>query len=364
MENKIKTVLCIVTLAMMVVAFSVPHIAYAATPLQITVNQVFTTPDGTFTYRLKPLATGNPMPAGSTADGYTFTITGTRSVAFELSGFAIDGLYRYDIFQVITGEKLGYTYDKRVYMVEVYVESLQDIHVIAYNQDGTKAAAITFVNAYGALPSDPGLMVDPPVRKTVFGNPGRDNIFTFKLEAKNPANPMPPGSSNGAKTLQVTGSGKGEFGVWSYSKAGTYFYTVSEINTGEAGYTYDTAIYTITDIVEDRNGQLVLTRVVTNDTNKLVTSLIYNNYYSPALATSAPATSAPATVIRAPVETDDPSPFGKPDDPQNPYSGLPKTGDDANTILFYGMFALGGLVSLGALTCLFTGGKRERGAYS
>jgi pilin isopeptide linkage protein len=123
-------------------------------------------------------------------------------------------------------------------------------------------------------------MYDPPVKKTVFGIPNYNATFTFKLQAQDSSYPMPPGSTNGTKTIRITGSGSGSFGVWSYERTGTYYYTVYEVNDMINGYTYDTAAYIITDMVKEENGALVLTRIVTNSINKPVMSLIFNNYYT------------------------------------------------------------------------------------
>ena len=93
---------------------------------------------------------------------------------------------------------------------------------------------------------------------------------------------MPEGSENGVKTITITGSGQKEFGTWSYYEAGTYSYIVSEINTGEAGYTYDTTIYTITDTVTAVEGQLIVeTRVVMGDMGEMSAMSFTNAYRAP-----------------------------------------------------------------------------------
>lgn len=97
---------------------------------------------------------------------------------------------------------------------------------------------------------------DPPVKKTISGTPSEDGTFTFKLEAENKSNPMPDGSNDGVKLMTIMGAGEEDFGTWSYTEFGSYHYTVSEANNDESGYTYDTTVYTITDIVTDVGGQL------------------------------------------------------------------------------------------------------------
>ena len=330
--------------------------AAGAETLALTVEQVFTTSsaavDDTFRYRLVALNSGNPMPAGSTAAGYEFTISGSQSVNTGLITYVNAGLYRYTLGQVVTAARSGYSYDDEVYTIEVRVSNdgsggLQ-ASVVIYEQGGFKADHIDFENSYqaddvnptptptptptpgptptptpttGPTPtptpspsptpspgpsstqrpggnpgsggnnpsptstpkgvlSDPSLMLDPPVRKVVFGNPKRDAKFTFQLKAQNPAQPMPAGSENGVKTLTIKGSGEEEFGTWAYTEAGTYFYTVSEVNTGEEGYTYDAMVYTITDTVRVSDGRLIVDRELSKNSDQQADVFLFINRYS------------------------------------------------------------------------------------
>ena len=256
----------------------------AGNTFKFTVGQVFTSSsgpaDGAFTYRLRPLGQDNPMPAGSNAETHTFTITGTRDAEIELVGFSRPGVFRYELSQANGVEKPGYTYDKRAYTIEVYMDAEFNSELIVLNTDGTKTAIIEFENGYRASPSDPALMVDPPVRKIVSGAPAANSVFTFELKAGNASWPMPAGSVNGVKTLTIEGSGVKDFGTWIYYNTGVYTYTVYEVNAAERGYTYDTEVYTITDTVTDANGQLVNSRVVRNSANVQVETMAFVNQYS------------------------------------------------------------------------------------
>ncbi|MCL2300989.1 MAG: hypothetical protein FWC27_12675 [Firmicutes bacterium] len=326
LKTKKRRLLCAAILLVAALAAGASVSARAAdNPLMLTVRQVFVaaspSADDTFTYRLRPLDAGSPMPAGSTAEGYTFTIAGTGSTKLGPLAFSRSGGFRYEIFQ-IPGGKPGYTYDKRKYIIEVYAGAASNVELIVLNTDGAKAEAVEFRNTYGALPSDPALMEDPPVKKTVSGNPGRSSVFTFTLTARDASDPMPEGSVNGVKTIQITGSGEGNFGTWRYDKAGTYYYTAAEANTGEAGYTYDTAVYHITDTVTERGGLLVASRVVANGLNKPVTALTFINKYS----------------------------AGK---------DGPKTGDDMSKTFYTILFAAGCVSATCAAVYLIASGKRK-----
>jgi len=313
-------------------AAAAPLAAHAAdNPLRFMVKQVFTTSsasvDGTFTYRLKALGPDHPMPAGSTAEGHTFTITGNSGAETGPLSYNKQGVYRYELVQVIGIEKPGYTYDKRVYTLEVYVDAALKAELVVRNQDGTKADEIKFENAYHVLPSDPSLMTDPLVMKTVSGNPGSAGTFQFKLAAGDISYPMPAGSTNGTKTIQIVGSGEGRFGTWSYREEGVYYYSVYEVNAGESGYTYDTTVYTVTDTVKAENGRLAVARIVTNSMNKPVAEFAFINVYK-----------------------------GGSVDPGKPG---PITGDDRSIALYVALLALGVILIIGAVGYLSRGRRQH-----
>jgi pilin isopeptide linkage protein len=287
-KTKVKNILHTVTTFAVILIILIPVTAVtvfaAYNSFRFTVYQTFTTSSAsaysTFTYRLRPLETGNPMPAGSNSDGYTFTLTGNSSIEIGPLNCSQRGVYRYELFQVIGTRNPGYIYDSQIYTIEVHVDMSLNVKIIVLNKNGAKEEYIKFENRYNLLPTNPDLMFDIPVRKTVFGLPSYNSIFTFRLQAQNISNSMPSGSINGIKNIQITGSGSESFGVWSYDKAGTYYYTVYEVNSGERGYSYDTEVYTITDMVKEMDGELILSRIVTNGNNKQVMSLTFINNYN------------------------------------------------------------------------------------
>jgi len=292
-----------------------------------TVEQVFTTTSqaaaSSFTYRLAAQQADSPMPAGSTAAGFTFAIDDNGSAQVGPFVDAAPGLYRYELFQLVETERPGYVYDRRVYHVELHVAADRAMQILAYNADGTKAEQLVFENSYAPLPSDPGLMPDTTVHKTVIGSPDKPAEFTFLLSARDAAQPMPPNSANGEKAIRITGTGKATFGTWSYSDAGTYYYTVYELNGGAGGYAYDTAVYMITDTVTDAGGQLALARVVTNGANKPVSDLSFINTF---------------------------------------YKGEgPKTADSFDPAWAITMLVAGGALSIGAIVYLAASRKRRGG---
>ena len=341
MKVRGKGAIFLIMMIVMLVVTSVPLTSYAAAnPLDITVKQAFATSsagaDATFTYQLKPLESGNPLPAGSAADGYLFDITGTAATDIELPVYGQQGIYRYELLQVINAEKPGYTYDRRVYTIEIYADTAQSAEVIVYNQQGEKEGSIEFQNSYHILPSDPALMTDPLITKTVSGHPGHPSTFEFKLVAEDAFCPMPAGSVNGVKTIKITGSGQSELGTWSYDKADTYYYTVYEVNTGISGYTYDTTVYTITDTVKEENGQCIVARIVTNDLKKPVATCAFTNTFN--------GNKGPASVLINQLSQ------GK---------GLPKTGDNLRFASYITLCALGVVLAAGMTLHLSAGARRK-----
>jgi len=267
-----------------------PAHAEETADVSLSVNQTFSVTGstvslegGVFTYLLSAVTADTPMPVGSAQGGYQFSIKENQSLEIVPMIYSRNGVYEYRLGLLNSAKKTGYTYDKRMYDVTVYVNNIESdpvIKVIAKNKFGDKVNSLDFEHAYQPLASDPTIMVDPPVKKTVSGNPLRDGIFEFALTAEEKSHPMPEGSEDGKKLMSIQGEGEKDFGVWPYTSIGTYNYTISEVNVGEAGYTYDKTVYTITDVVTDEGGQLVVTRTVTNSDNKQVDTCSFLNQYT------------------------------------------------------------------------------------
>ena len=293
--------------------------------VSLTVQQSFHSdglsvpPRDGFTYELTAQTAAAPMPPGSDSDGYSFTIAGTGDVEIGPINLNTAGTYTYTL-RCVTGDLPGYTIDRQIYTIELHVpEGIKPVSLV-YTNGLAKVSELQFEHIYGTLASDPVIMVDPPVQKTVNGTPPAASTFTFRLEAENLANPMPAGSVNGVKDLVIIGAGQAEFGTWRYIREGTYRYRVSELNAGIDGYTYDKEVYTITDVVTAAAGRLLVTRSITNNAGQEVSSLSFVNTYTP------------------------------PNSP-NPSGGGPKTGDFSNPMLWTSLIA-GSSVLLMALILL------------
>lgn len=93
-----------------------------------------------------------------------------------------------------------------------------------------------------------------------------DDTFTVQLTAEDGA-PMPEGAKSKVSTVKLTNKTQtATFGDITYTKPGTYFYTISEVipgsDAGADGISYSAASYTTTIVVEDNHaGALVVTSV-------------------------------------------------------------------------------------------------------
>ena len=121
------------------------------------------------------------------------------------------------------------------------------------------------------------------VQKRITGNkPSTDSVFTFVMTAKDVSCPMPKGSKGTVKEISITGAGSKKFGEITFTSPGTYVYTISEKNTSEDGYNYDTTVYTVTYEVVHKDGELTVTRTIKDNKGNNVSALEFtNNYKTP-----------------------------------------------------------------------------------
>jgi pilin isopeptide linkage protein len=325
----------ILTACLMVACLGMAPTALATEPGEVTLTVTQTITNGEaasnpeFRYQLIPESAASPLPAGSAAGGYSFDISGATAAVGPIT-YASTGSHTYTL-RCVSAAGSGYTLDAQVYTIEVYVKAGLDCDLVLRTAAGDKTDALHFTHTYTPggdddddddddgggkdnggsgssggsgtpatpttpgtpIPSDPAVMVNTPVVSVVSGNPDSSSVFTFRLAAENSGDPMPEGSINGVKALQITGEGSAGFGAWSYTAAGVYRYTVSQVNRGEEGYQYDTTVYTITDTVREVAGQLEVTRVVTGPNGELVGSMVFVNTY--AVFTDRPGGTPPKT---------------------------------------------------------------------
>lgn len=174
-------------------------------------------------------------------------------VTFATMTYTEAGTYRYTISE-IKGHLAGVTYDEE--KVEATVEVTYDSAigilkpVVTYKK-GTSGTEFKFVNTYS---TEPVGVTDISALKTVSTDPGivyqlKGDDFRFEIEpaASNPENdPVPRGfagnDTHGIVTL---------FKNVVYTEAGTYVYTVHEVDGVRPGILYDDSVFTITVVVTD-----------------------------------------------------------------------------------------------------------------
>jgi len=194
--------------------------------------------------------------AGTTVE----TVSNATDGSFNFSAltFSDTGTYTYTVEEV-DGGLGGVTYDSAQYHVTVEVK---------YNGDNLETEVtyddgdIVFNNIYSA--ADPSVTLTGT--KNLSGKTLEADMFSFEVK-----------DENGDTVATATNAADGtiNFGAINYTVAGDYNYTVSEINGGAGGITYDDGEYGVTVTVTDNGmGQLVAA-VTYNDGD-----IVFNNTYS------------------------------------------------------------------------------------
>ena len=195
--------------------------------------------ESTFTFDL----TG---PAGYTD---SVSITGAGTAAFEPINFKKVGEYKYTIKET-AGDAAGYKYDSGQYEVIITVVD-ENGKLVATKEvkdkTGQSKTEISFTNKYD--PKDATIVLN--AKKIVEDKTGGASGKTFKFE-------LLDADGNVIATATRKGGGPVSFDELSYSKVGTYNYTIREVAGSDKGYTYDTNEYPVTvEVTDEGEGKLV-----------------------------------------------------------------------------------------------------------
>ena len=191
----------------------------------------------------------------------------TGSVAFNAISYDKAGTYTYTIKEV-KGSTSGFTYDETVHTVVVNVTDNIDTAQLtaAVTVDGKNTSTASFNNTYAAKSVTEELFnVSKKVTGLAAGAPTKNFVFDLTGDATD--------------SVTINGEGSESFKPLTYTKAGIYHYTISERNTGESGYTYDTTVYTATVNVDDVNGELKPT-VTIKKGGSVVDKIEFTNTYA------------------------------------------------------------------------------------
>ena len=225
-----------------------------------------------FTFKLAAVSEDAPMPASDTA---TATKDATLASFGEIE-YEKAGTYEYTITEQNGGAD-GVTYDTIPHKVVVTVTKAEDAtNKLTASVKYDDADSLTITNTYKATNAELKATKE-------FEDWGKADSFTFQLAAVTENAPMPASDTASATEADPVAS----FGKIRYEKAGTYEYTITEVNGGADGVTYDTTDHKVVVTVSKEEG-----------TNKLSASVKYDNKDSLIITNTYASTKAPIEVTK------------------------------------------------------------------
>ena len=229
-----------------------------------------------FTFSLKALTDGAPMPEGVTDGAATTTVTKENAANFSFGSitFTADMMqgttsktFEYEVSEVAGSiAHIDYATNKATIKVTVVDDGTGRLTASASTENGT------FTNRYAASVSytaNGGI----ELAKTLNGRDMADGQFKVAVTPADEASAnalglavgsnefaLPAGADGQKVTKQILNGGV----TFTQSDAGkTYTYTAAEVNDGAAGYTYDSTAYTVTIAVTISDvGKLTVTTTV------------------------------------------------------------------------------------------------------
>lgn len=221
-------------------------------------------------YSVSELTTKGEESSGNVLASIVSTVTGSADESVLPAGFSL-------VSRKAGGEEQSGTGNT----ITGKIVALEDGKIPASNK-------LEFINKYSVSPVKNGLSA----KKVLEGRNWADgDSFTVQLTADDGV-PMPGGAKSKVATVELTNDQPATFGDITYTKPGTYTYTISEVipgsNAGADGISYSAASYIATVVVNDNHaGALVVTsvKVVQEcndagvDTKTEVADAIFTNRY-------------------------------------------------------------------------------------
>lgn len=215
-------------------------------------------PNGAWTDRDRYVADITALdgaPANAVPSTITFTDNRTQTLQINSNAFPTDGIYRYQVRER-KGDNAGVTYDSRTWILTVTVQDDLTTFTrrITANTtcDGVQSDAIQFTNTYQAQP----VSVRFRARKTL-NDPDHTGI---RLQAGQYEFTCVEDKTGGQVGTAKTNDQRGDvlFDAISYTRPGTYDYTIRETPGDRGGVTYDTTKHHVRVTVTDNGeGQLL-----------------------------------------------------------------------------------------------------------
>lgn len=165
------------------------------------------------------------------------------TVALSPVTYTAPGTHSYELREV-AGTAGGVTYDKATYRVRTTVTdagngTLTVKHELADAEGNpTGDDSVTFANGYGAAP----VTLKLGAAKVLKGTELKAGQFSFELKSRD---------GKVMSTARNAADGSVTFDALTFKQAGTYTFTVSEVDDGQAHVTYDKAVHKIVVTVSD-----------------------------------------------------------------------------------------------------------------
>lgn len=213
-------------------------------------------PNGAWTDRDRYVADITALdgaPASAVPSTITFADNRTQTLQINSNAFAKEGVYRYQVRER-KGDNAGVAYDSRTWILTVTVaDDLTTFkrHITANTTcDGVQSDAVQFTNTYQAKP----VSVQFRARKTL-ADPDHTGI---QLQAGQYEFTCVEDKTGGQVGTAKTNDQRGDvlFDAISYTRPGTYDYTIRETPGDRGGVTYDAAKHHVrVTVTDDGEGQ-------------------------------------------------------------------------------------------------------------
>ncbi len=194
--------------------------------------------EGEFEFQLVELAADGSESVAATgknaADG---------TVALSPVTYTAPGMHSYELREV-AGTAGGVTYDKATYRVRTTVTDAKNgtlavKHELADAEGNAMGdTSVTFTNGYEAAP----VTLKLGAAKVLKGAELKAGQFSFELKSRD---------GKVMSTAKNAADGSVTFDALTFKQAGTYTFTVSEVDDGQAHVTYDKAVHKIVVTVSD-----------------------------------------------------------------------------------------------------------------
>ena len=215
-------------------------------------------PNGAWTDRDRYVADITALdgaPASAVPSTITFADNRTQTLQINSNAFAKEGVYRYQVRER-KGDNPGVAYDDRTWILTVTVaDDLTTFkrHITANTTcDGVQSDAVQFTNTYQAKP----VSVQFRARKTL-ADPDHTGI---QLQAGQYEFTCVEDKTGGQVGTAKTNDQRGDvlFDAISYTRPGTYDYTIRETPGDRGGITYDTTKHHVrVTVTDDGEGRLL-----------------------------------------------------------------------------------------------------------